>query len=57
MPLDRHKDGSRVVTIRMSAEMYERLDLARYNNRTPRPHDSVGAYVKWLVETQLLRKR
>ncbi len=57
MPADRHKDGSRTVTLRISAELYEHLDTAKQNNRTPRPHDTVGAYIKWLIETSFERKR
>jgi len=53
---DRHTSG-RVVTIRMTDEMYDRLEVAMHNNKTPRPHDTVGAYIKWLIETQLMRQR
>ncbi len=55
--MDRHKDGSVVVTIRISAAMHKRLLAAMEGNRTPRPMDSIGAYIKWLIETQLLRVR
>lgn len=54
---DRHKDGSRTVTLRLSEDLYDHLDIARQNNRTPRPHDTVGAYIKWLIETSFERKR
>lgn len=54
---DRHKDGSRTITLRISQELFERLDQARGNARSPRPHDTVGGYVKWLIETQFLRQR
>lgn len=57
MPQDRHKDGSRTITLRISAELYDRLDLAKDNNRSPQPHDTVGGYIKWLLDTQFLRKR
>ncbi len=57
MTPDRHKDGSRTITLRISGELYNRLDKARHNNRTPRPHDTVGAYVKWFLDTQFLRER
>lgn len=54
---DRHKDGSHTVTLRLSNAVYERLTIAMYNNRSPRPHDTVGGYIKWLIETQFLRQR
>ncbi len=57
MQQDRHNDGSRTITLRVSQELYDRLDVAKHNNRTPRPHDTVGAYIKWLLETQFLRIR
>ena len=57
MQTDRHKDGSRTVTLRLSAELYARLETARSNARTPRPHDTVGAYIKWMLETQFSRQR
>ncbi len=55
MPLDRHKDGSRVIAMRVSAEVYDRLLLLIANS--PLPHDTVGGYCRWLVETQALRRR
>ncbi len=54
---DRGHADSRTVTLRISQELYEHLDLARTNNRSPRPHDTVGGYIKWLLETQFVRKR
>ncbi len=54
---DRHADGTRTITLRVSGELYNRLQIARFNNRSPRPHDTVGSYVKWFLETQFLRKR
>ncbi len=52
---DRHKDGSRIISVRVDAETYERLQVLIGNNR--RPHDTVGGFVRWLIETQALRKR
>ncbi len=54
---DRHKDDSKVVTLRLSKELYDRLAAAMGNARSPRPHDTVGGYIKWLIETQYVRKR
>jgi len=54
---DRHADGTRTITLRVSGKLYNRLQIARFNNRSPRPHDTVGSYVKWFLETQFLRKR
>lgn len=55
--LDRHGDETVVVSIRMPRWMFERLEQACVGNRTPRPMHSVGAYIRWLIESQLLRKR
>ncbi len=52
---DRHKDGSRVIAIRVSAVIYDRLVQLIANS--PLPHDTVGGYCRWLVETQALRSR
>ncbi len=54
---DRGHDGTRTITLRVTNELYERLHTAKANARTPRPHDTVGAYVKWFLETQFTRKR
>ncbi len=54
---DRHKDGSIVVHLRLSDDTFHRLAVALGNARSPQPHDTVGGYIKWLIETQFLRKR
>ncbi len=54
---DRGHADTRTVTIRITNELWDHLNTARHNNRTPRPHDTVGAYIKWLLETQFSRKR
>ncbi len=53
----RASDDTTVVSFRIPVAIWERLEHARTNNRTPRPHDTVGAYVKWFLSTQFLRKR
>ncbi len=52
---DRHIDGSRTISVRVSNLVYNRLHLLIANS--PRPHGTVGGYVKWLIETQALRRR
>jgi len=51
---DRHTD-SRVISIRVSSVVYHHLEEMIRNS--PRTHDTIGGYLKWVVETQLLRKR
>jgi len=52
---DRHKDGSRVVSIRLPSVVYHQLqELIGNSTRT---HETVSSYIGWLIETQALRKR
>lgn len=53
---DRHRKG-RTITLRVSDELYDRLQIGMVNNRAPRPHAAISSYVIWLLETQFLRKR
>jgi len=53
---DRHnKAVSRVVAIRISTEKYMYLQELIANS--PLPHDTVGGYIAWLLDTQVFRKR
>lgn len=52
---DRHVDGSRVVSIRLRNDRYN--ELAEIIANSPLPHDTVGGYIAWLLETQVFRKR
>ncbi len=52
---DRHRDGSRVISIRLDSVVYDHLVHLMHNS--PRTHDTLGGYVRWLIETQALRKR
>lgn len=54
---DRHRDGSRTVTLRLDRETYARLEVAMASPHAARPHQSVSSYIKWLIETQVLRPR
>lgn len=54
--LDRHnRDVSRVVSIRISTHRY--LQLLDLIANSPLPHDTVGGYLAWVLETQVFRKR
>ncbi len=52
---DRHKDGSHVVTVRFSAEEWERLQLII--GRSPLTHDTPAGFIRWLFQTQVMRPR
>jgi len=52
---DRHSDDTKVVAIRLPTEdYYQLLELIQ---NSPLPHDTVGGYLLWLVNTQGLRRR
>lgn len=53
---DRHdKAVSRVISVRVRTETFGKLEELIANS--PLPHDTVGGYLCWLIETQALRKR
>lgn len=51
---DRHKN-SRVISVRVDEVVYQRL--LELIARSPLPHDTVGGYVRWLIEHEALRSR
>jgi len=52
---DRHKDGSRVIAVRLDAATYAKLQELVANSVVN--HDTLGGYVRWLIATQALRRR
>ncbi len=53
---DRHnKDLTRVVAIRIPTERYNTIVNLIANS--PLPHNTVGGYIAWILETQVFRKR
>ncbi len=52
---DRHKDDSKVISVRITGEAYDRL--VELIGRSPLPHDTVGGYLVWLIQEQAFRKR
>jgi len=45
---DRHKDGSKVVAVRIPMATYEAL--IETMGRSPLTHDTVGGYIAWLID-------
>lgn len=52
---DRHSSDTVVISIRIdTGDYYQLLELIA---RSPLPHDSVGGYLLWLIQTEALRRR
>ena len=52
---DRHTPATHVISVRIPTVVYH--ELLELIANSPRPHDTVGGYIRWLITTQALRKR